>query len=85
MKCECPKCKRIIYNRRLKNCGYCGEIIPEELRFSAEEIEKLDQEEAEMDRARKEREMAREAEEKAKRTASGFDFNINIDIPNNGS
>jgi hypothetical protein len=39
---KCPKCDRFIYNRRLRNCGYCNAILPEDLLLSQSQIEKLD-------------------------------------------
>jgi hypothetical protein len=44
MKHYCPNCRRVLYNRRLKCCGYCGASIPEELRFTPEESAALDHE-----------------------------------------
>jgi predicted nucleic acid-binding Zn ribbon protein len=57
----------VLYNRRLKSCGFCGAPIPDELRFSSEEIAALDRKIAELEkrRNRREREMAEEAEKKA--------------------
>jgi hypothetical protein len=37
----------VIYNRRLKTCGYCGAELPPELLFSPAEIEVLDKNAAE--------------------------------------
>lgn len=34
----CPTCQRLLYNRRLKRCGFCDAAIPENLRFTPEEI-----------------------------------------------
>ena len=39
---KCPKCDRFIYNRRLRNCGYCNAIVPEDFLLSQSRIEKLD-------------------------------------------
>ena len=47
MSYHCPKCGRVIYNRRLKTCGYCGAELPPELLFSPAEIEVLDKNAAE--------------------------------------
>jgi hypothetical protein len=63
----CPTCDRILYNRRLANCGFCNAPIPEELRFTAAEIAALDRRTAEIEKASREREQAREAEEVQKR------------------
>lgn len=39
----CPSCRRVLYNRRAAHCGFCGAPIPENLRFTPEEIAALDQ------------------------------------------
>lgn len=39
---HCPNCQRVLHNRRLTHCDVCGAAIPEELRFSPEEIAALD-------------------------------------------
>ena len=62
MKYQCPNCRRVLYNRRLKNCGFCGATIPEELRFTPEEIAALDHELAVVELFRQRR---ADAEEKA--------------------
>jgi hypothetical protein len=58
---HCPSCKRVLYNRRLKLCGFCGAAIPEELQFTPEEIAKLDQKMAAWQARLKQRQQAREA------------------------
>ena len=63
----CPKCQRDLYNRRLTHCGFCGAPIPEKLRFTPEQIAKLDQEMAELDERRKQRQLAAEKDEKERR------------------
>lgn len=50
---NCPACHRPLYNRRLKACGYCGAVVPEELRFTPEEIAELDREAAELELKRR--------------------------------
>ena len=52
----CPLCHRLLYDRHLTNCGYCGAAIPERLQFTAEEIAELDRETAKLDEHRKQRE-----------------------------
>ena len=47
MSYQCPKCSGVIYNRRLKTCGYCGAELPPELLFSPAELEVLDKNAAE--------------------------------------
>jgi ribosomal protein L37E len=39
---KCPKCNREIINRRKANCDYCNFLLPQELRFTEEQIKKLD-------------------------------------------
>jgi hypothetical protein len=39
---NCPHCQRLLYNRKLKNCGFCGEELPSEYLFSAEELAEID-------------------------------------------
>ena len=58
---QCPSCQRVLYNRRLKACGFCGAAIPEALRFTAEEIATLDRQMAELEASRQQREAAAEA------------------------
>jgi len=60
MKYHCPNCHRILYNRRLKLCGFCGAAIPEELRFTPAEIAALDSEMAQFE-ANRQRCVAAEA------------------------
>ena len=69
----CPSCQRVLYNRRLRRCGFCGAEIPESLRFTPEEIAALDRNMAEMEEQRRQRErVAAEAEEeKARRRDAG--------------
>lgn len=59
----CPSCQRVLYDRRLTRCGYCGERLPDKLRFTPERIAELDQEMAGMEEDRKRR--RREAEEES--------------------
>ena len=65
---QCPTCERLLYNRRLKKCGFCGASIPESLRFTAEEIATIDKKMADLEEERVRRErVAAEAEEEARR------------------
>ena len=63
MSYNCPECHRALYNRRLTHCGFCGAPIPDELRFTAEEIEKLDREMAELEEQHRQRQLAADKEE----------------------
>lgn len=65
MKHKCPKCSRLLYDRRLTCCGYCGAVIPEEMRFSPEEIAEAEQEIAEMEAARRQKQALEDAVRKA--------------------
>lgn len=38
---NCPFCKRLLYSRQHKECGYCGEELPEEFRLTEDEIEAM--------------------------------------------
>lgn len=66
MSYHCPACKRVLYNRRLTHCGFCGSQIPESLRFTPEEIAALDKQMAELEEQRTQRARAA-AEEEARR------------------
>ena len=61
---HCPSCKRVLYNRRLTHCGFCGAQIPDDLRFTPEEIAALDQRIAELEEQRSQRERVAAEEEK---------------------
>jgi hypothetical protein len=67
MKYQCPTCQRVLYNRRLKRCGFCGAPIPEGLRFTPEESAALEQKMAELEEQRIQRERAAAAEAEARR------------------
>ena len=63
---QCPKCDRVIYNRRSKICGFCGAELPAELLFTQAQIEALDRNAAEADARHKRQRDEEEAEAKAK-------------------
>jgi ribosomal protein L37E len=56
MSYNCPSCQRVLYNRRLKTCGFCGAPIPEEWRFTPEESAALDRRLAELEELKRQRE-----------------------------
>jgi hypothetical protein len=56
---NCPHCQRLLYNRKLKNCGFCGEELPPEYLFSAEELAEID---AQMDAIEQQFRQAQSAE-----------------------
>jgi regulator of protease activity HflC (stomatin/prohibitin superfamily) len=57
----------VLYNRRLKHCGFCGAQILESLRFTPEEIAAIDRQMVELEEQRKQRQRAAEEEEAATR------------------
>ncbi|MGB0581165.1 MAG: hypothetical protein ACPGVU_15820, partial [Limisphaerales bacterium] len=61
---HCPSCDRVLYNRRLTKCGFCGADIPIEQRFTPEEEAKLDREMEDLKARSEKREAEREAERK---------------------
>ena len=74
MSYNCPTCDRLLYNRRLTHCGFCGAQIPEELRFTPEEIAVLDGKSAELEAHRLERERAAERARQEDRDDGDVDF-----------
>lgn len=62
---HCPACNRVLYNRRLPRCGFCGATIPAKLRFTPEKIAALDREMAALEAGRKERQLAEKAAQAA--------------------
>jgi predicted nucleic acid-binding Zn ribbon protein len=68
MKYQCPACERVLYNRRLSHCGFCGTQIPESLRFTPEEMAAIDQQMVQLEKQRRQRERDAEEEEAARRT-----------------
>jgi ribosomal protein L37E len=72
---KCPNCQRVLYNRRLKACGFCGAPIPEDLRFSPEECATLDRKMAELEEHRRQRELDAAKEDKQRDDGEpGLDF-----------
>lgn len=68
---QCPSCQRLLYDRRLTHCGYCGAAIPASMRFTTERIAEIDQEMEELENQRRERlRIAREEEEQREIEAS---------------
>ena len=74
MSYHCPICQRVLYNRRLSQCGFCGADIPENLRFTPEVIATLDRETAELEEQRKQREREAEEARRAEGGDTGVDF-----------
>jgi acetyl-CoA carboxylase beta subunit len=40
---KCPSCESIIYSRKNKICGVCAEALPDELLFTADERERVEE------------------------------------------
>ena len=69
MSVHCPACTRILYNRRLKNCGFCGALLPENFRFTPEEVAKLEKIEKDLENSAAER--RKKADEEGQQAAAG--------------
>lgn len=78
MKHNCPNCQRVLYNRRLKHCGFCGVSIPEELRFSPGEAAELERKMADLEASRRQRQLAQEAANAASSAQAPIIFPIII-------
>jgi len=61
---KCPSCDRALMSRISPLCSWCGAKVPDGLRFSPEEIQKMEDEEAAI---RKERNAKEEETKKKKR------------------
>ncbi len=67
----CPACRRVLYNRALTHCGFCGAKIPEELRFTPDEIAALEKLKADLQQDQEERERAAAEQGWRKKTDDG--------------
>lgn len=63
----CPSCNRALMSRVSPLCSWCGTMVPAELLFSPEEIQKIEEEEAAVrkERAAKEEEIQKKKTKKA--------------------
>ena len=66
MEYRCPKCNRLLYDRRRKNCGFCATDIPVELLFTEKELEKLNKERAELAEEQKQFQIRQNADKERK-------------------
>jgi hypothetical protein len=57
---RCPACGFAVFNRRVAACESCKAPLPASLRFSVDELARLEQESARIDKIR--RDMAQQAE-----------------------
>jgi hypothetical protein len=62
MKNRCPTCRRVIYDRRPKRCGYCGAVLPAEMQLSEADISARDKRKAEAEKQREQRAKERDSE-----------------------
>jgi hypothetical protein len=76
MSVHCPTCSRILYNRRLTKCGFCGAQLPEHVRFTPEEIAKLEKTAKDLEKSAEERRKKADEEYKAQREASDSSIDI---------
>ena len=65
---HCPNCHRMLYNRRLAKCGFCGAAIPEAMRFTPDECAVIDKKLADLEAERLRRERAAAEEEEQMRS-----------------
>ena len=74
MEYRCPKCHRLIYDRRSKKCGWCDAELPEELLFTKEESDKVNKEMAGLEEERKKFQIRKrkEDEERDRRARDGY-------------
>jgi hypothetical protein len=77
MSVHCPSCNRILYNRRLTKCGFCGVLLPEHVRFTPEKIAELEKIQKDLEKSAEER--RKRAEEQARQDAAS-QGSIDIDI-----
>jgi hypothetical protein len=43
MEFKCPKCQTVIYSRKHKTCGHCGEALPVELLLTPDQVRELEE------------------------------------------
>ncbi len=72
MNANCPKCRRPIYNRKHKLCGFCGAALPPELLFSEAELAALKKQDEESEARRKNQRSKDEAEEANRREKAAW-------------
>lgn len=70
---HCPTCRRTILSRRNKLCGFCGKPIPQELLFTAAEVEVIEAAERKRAEASRLRDEERVKEATRRNASSGED------------
>lgn len=73
---NCPHCQRLLYSRQHRRCGYCGGLLPEDVRLADHEIDEMKTEISEIDARRA---VAKEEEEKER--AERQRRRQNLDLP----
>lgn len=69
---RCPHCQRLIFNRRLPTCEFCGQEIPAELLYSPEEVARANELiKGELERQMQQMQKDRELEEKRRAERQG--------------
>lgn len=64
---KCPHCHRLLYSRTRKTCGYCGGLLPDEVRLSDDELGKIAEERLAIETRRKRDKAKEEAEREEQR------------------
>ncbi|MEZ0386420.1 MAG: hypothetical protein ACAI34_05105 [Verrucomicrobium sp.] len=67
---NCPHCQRLLYSRQNEKCGYCGGVLPPEVRLSPREIAALKTEQKMIAHRRTIAKAKEEEEEKRRRSQS---------------
>ncbi|HSJ02985.1 MAG TPA: hypothetical protein VK956_11050 [Verrucomicrobium sp.] len=67
---NCPHCQRLLYSRKGEKCGYCGGILPPDVRLSPREIAALNAEQQAIIHRRAIARAKEEEEEKRRRSQS---------------
>jgi ssDNA-binding Zn-finger/Zn-ribbon topoisomerase 1 len=73
---RCPKCNRLLYDRKHKKCGWCGADLPEELLFTKEEIDKMEKESAELEEQRRLRKIREDKEKEERKCRDQNNYNV---------
>jgi hypothetical protein len=77
----CPHCDRVIYNRRLKTCEFCGTALPAHLVYSDAEVAALLKKEKAEAQARYAAQLAKEKAERQAQRDQSWSVQGGIDIP----
>ena len=79
-KYTCPSCDRQVFNRRLPNCEFCGQVLPYEMLLPLDEQKRIDEESSRKLRAATAKmvEQERRLREKRRRSSSNGDHHIHF-------